>query len=225
MSFLQNDISIETVPGTVIGYTSNTIPSGWLLCDGLEYSRTTYSELYAVIGTAYGAGDGTNTFNVPNFQAAFLRGAGSQTYSGTTYGPRGINTAQGSALQTHTHSVPANTHTHVVPSTTHTHTVSDPGHAHTVSELGGAYNYQENPKNTTFSFSSNNLVGTSASIGGATSGITKINSSTSNITKGNTGSTNITATNGATGANSTAVAQNANETIPFNYAIKWIIKY
>jgi hypothetical protein len=163
---------------------------------------------------------------VPNFQAAFLSGAGSQTYSGTTYGPRGINTAQGSALQTHTHSVPANTHTHVVPSTTHTHAVYDPGHAHTVSELNGVYNFRApSESNTLIPFSSNNLYGRGATISTATTGIKTINTATTGITKGNTGSTNITATNGATGANSTAVVQNANETIPFNYAIKWIIKY
>lgn len=43
-----------------------TAPTGWLLCDGSAVSRTTYADLFAVIGTTYGAGDGT-TFNLPNF--------------------------------------------------------------------------------------------------------------------------------------------------------------
>lgn len=50
------------------------IPSGWMLCDGKELNRTDYSALYNIIGTAWGAGDGSNTFNLPDTRGMFLRG-------------------------------------------------------------------------------------------------------------------------------------------------------
>jgi|SRR5581483_1365963 len=56
-------------PGTIIMYAGGTTPSGWLLCDGSAVSRSTYQALFAAIGTTYGAGDGSTTFNLPNFQA------------------------------------------------------------------------------------------------------------------------------------------------------------
>ena len=61
--------------GAVIGaiqmYGGATAPAGWLLCDGSAVSRTTYSKLFEVLGTAYGEGDGSTTFNVPNFSGRF----------------------------------------------------------------------------------------------------------------------------------------------------------
>ena len=53
--------------GTVKAWGGSTAPSGWLFCDGSQISRTTYAALFAVIGTTYGSGDGTTTFNLPNF--------------------------------------------------------------------------------------------------------------------------------------------------------------
>lgn len=52
--------------GSIIPYAGTTIPAGYLLCDGSAISRTTYSALFAAIGTTYGAGDGNSTFNIPN---------------------------------------------------------------------------------------------------------------------------------------------------------------
>lgn len=54
--------------GTVTAYGAATAPSGWLLCDGSQVSRTTYARLFAVIGTTYGAGNGTTTFTLPNLR-------------------------------------------------------------------------------------------------------------------------------------------------------------
>lgn len=53
--------------GTIIPFAGNSIPQGYLLCDGSAISRTTYASLFAVIGTIYGSGDGNSTFNLPNF--------------------------------------------------------------------------------------------------------------------------------------------------------------
>lgn len=52
--------------GTIIPFAGNSIPQGYLLCDGSAISRTNYASLFAVIGTIYGAGDGSTTFNLPD---------------------------------------------------------------------------------------------------------------------------------------------------------------
>ena len=53
-------------PGTILTNTSGSLPTGYLLCDGAEVSRTTYNALFLAVGTTYGDGNGTTTFNVPN---------------------------------------------------------------------------------------------------------------------------------------------------------------
>ena len=55
-------------PGVVAWTAASSAPAGWLLCDGSAVSRTTFSDLFAVIGTTYGAGNGSTTFNVPNLK-------------------------------------------------------------------------------------------------------------------------------------------------------------
>jgi len=57
-----------TATGTILPWSTVTPPSGFLECDGAAGSRTTYAALFAVIGTTYGVGDGSTTFNVPNLQ-------------------------------------------------------------------------------------------------------------------------------------------------------------
>lgn len=54
--------------GSIFTYGSDTLPEGYLLCDGSAVSRTTYSELFTVIGTTFGTGDGSTTFNLPNLK-------------------------------------------------------------------------------------------------------------------------------------------------------------
>jgi len=65
-------VSIET--GSIIDYAVSTAPAGWLLCDGSAVSRTTYEALFNLIGTTYGAGDGSTTFNVPDCRGRITAG-------------------------------------------------------------------------------------------------------------------------------------------------------
>ncbi len=55
--------------GTILTNTINILPPGYLLCNGAAISRTIYSSLFTVIGTTYGEGDGSTTFNLPNLNA------------------------------------------------------------------------------------------------------------------------------------------------------------
>lgn len=65
--------------GTISPFGGSTIPSGYLLCDGQAVSRTTYAELFAVIGTAFGTGDGSTSFNLPDLRETVPVGAGRMT--------------------------------------------------------------------------------------------------------------------------------------------------
>lgn len=89
--------------GEVAFFARLTPPSGWLKANGAAVSRTTYAALFAAIGTTFGAGDGRSTFNLPDLRGEFIRGVddGRNVDSG-----RGLGTAQGDAIKTHTINVP-----------------------------------------------------------------------------------------------------------------------
>ena len=57
---------VGLTPGFIAPFAGSTAPDGWLVCDGSAISRTRYADLFAVIGTTYGSGDGNTTFNLPN---------------------------------------------------------------------------------------------------------------------------------------------------------------
>ena len=73
--FVNAKVSVSTPTGVVQAFAGRTTPQGWLLCDGSAVSRTDYAALYAVIGTTYGAGDGSTTFNLPNLVDKFVEGS------------------------------------------------------------------------------------------------------------------------------------------------------
>lgn len=69
------DVSTGVPVGTVIYFSATSVPAGYLKCDGSAVGRATYPELYAAIGTTYGAGDGSTTFNLPNLIGRFAEGS------------------------------------------------------------------------------------------------------------------------------------------------------
>lgn len=69
-------VVINAGVGFVLPYYGETAPPGTLACDGSEISRTAYDELFQVLGTKAGAGDGSTTFNLPDLRGQFVRGAG-----------------------------------------------------------------------------------------------------------------------------------------------------
>jgi len=89
MANLQDIVNRSEV-GAIKPWTKTTAPAGYLLCDGSAVSRSTYAELFAVVSTTYGSGDGSTTFNVPQLQGKMPQG-----YDGNTYnlaGTGGANT-------------------------------------------------------------------------------------------------------------------------------------
>ena len=98
----------SSITGLIAYFPVDSIPSGWLRCDGTAYKRTTYENLYRVIGTTYGVGDGSTTFNVPNLYNYFVR-----CWDGTSE----FNVVQQDQVGAHTHPLSLSTqeesqHTH-----------------------------------------------------------------------------------------------------------------
>jgi len=60
-------------PGAMVDFAGTTAPSGWLMADGSAISRSVYAQLFQAIGVAYGVGDGSTTFNLPDFRGRFAR--------------------------------------------------------------------------------------------------------------------------------------------------------
>ena len=92
---------VPLMPAGVIVAMAGTVPTGWLECNGQAVNRTTYAALFAVTGTVYGAGNGSTTFNVPNFESKVLIGESSTFSLGPGAGAFAsggtITTASGSA--------------------------------------------------------------------------------------------------------------------------------
>jgi microcystin-dependent protein len=106
--------------GIVHAYAGATAPESYLLCDGAAISRSTFPKLFAAIGTAYGVGDGSTTFNLPD-----LRGRVPVGEDGAA-GRVAANDARGQAAGLENHTLAAAEGS--VP--THGHGVTDPGHMH-----------------------------------------------------------------------------------------------
>lgn len=83
-AMIANAVALAEPTGSIKPFAGTTIPDGYLLCDGSAVSRTTYAALFAVIGTTYGTGDGSTTFNLPALSARVPVGAASTQYVGYT---------------------------------------------------------------------------------------------------------------------------------------------
>lgn len=118
--------------GIILPFAGAAAPTGWLLCDGSLVSRTAYAALFAVLGTAYGAGDGSTTFKLPDLRGRTLIGAG--TGAGLTARTRGevggeeAHTLTTAELVAHTHTYSSGTNS---------------GGAYAVIGGGGAFFYQQ----------------------------------------------------------------------------------
>ena len=106
--------------GSILMWSTGSAPTGYLLCNGAAVSRSTYAALFGVVGTTFGAGDTTTTFNLPNYTNRMPYGA----TVGATGGSSTISTAN---LPSHTHTFSGTTSGQSVG---HTHSISDPGHSH-----------------------------------------------------------------------------------------------
>ena len=104
--------------GSVYTFATTSVPSGYLECNGAAVSRSTYSNLFSIISTTWGAGDGSSTFNLPDLRGQFVRGWDNS--AGVDSG-RSFASSQSDQNKSHNHSV------------------TDPGHNHTIGNYGGSF--------------------------------------------------------------------------------------
>ncbi|MGB0524236.1 MAG: tail fiber protein [Flammeovirgaceae bacterium] len=118
-------------PGTILPFAGETPPSGYLICDGTQVSRTEYPALFAAIGTAWGNGNGSSTFHLPDLRGMFPRGVDTRTSDSqdpdaanrTALNGGGNTGAKVGTYQLDTLKA-------------HNHDINDPGHKHNVRDLG-----------------------------------------------------------------------------------------
>lgn len=119
INIVRAEIARATPPGALAPFARTTAPEGWLAADGSAVSRTTYAALFAAIGTTFGAGNGSTTFNLPDARGVVMRGVD----NGRGLDPsRAFGSYQADAF---------GYHDHAYGQTPHAHSISDPGHYHT----------------------------------------------------------------------------------------------
>lgn len=114
IKLLSNQAGTDIPPGTVSWFAGPVAPTGYLKCNGAAVSRTSYSDLFSAIGTTFGGGNGSTTFNLPDLRGEFVRGwdDGRGVDSG-----RVLGSAQAGQNASHTHSGTTSSdgsHTHTV---------------------------------------------------------------------------------------------------------------
>lgn len=152
--------------GTILEYAGSTAPTGFLFADGTAVSRTTYATLFSVIGTTFGVGDGSTTFNLPNHEDRMGMGAGN-LYARGAKGGAATHTLTTSEMPSHTHT--QNSHTHTQNS--HSHTVygqNDAGNGPTIYGLASLSAVSSDSNKTTTSTTATNqsTTATNQSTGG-----------------------------------------------------------
>ena len=143
---LENHYIARTPVGSIMHYAGTASPdtTEWLLCNGQAVSRTTYATLFGVIGTAFGSGDGSSTFNVPDLRGRVIAGlddmGGSSADRVTDVAADSLGGTVGSATHTLTSGeMPA--HTHTGPSHTHSFSAtssSNGSHTHSINHNHGS---------------------------------------------------------------------------------------
>jgi len=202
---LEECIMIPT--GTVLEYAGLTEPSGYLFCLGQAVSRSTYADLFAVIGTTFGVGNGTTTFNLPD-----KRGKVGVGWSDTDVDFNDVANVGGEKTNTLTTAeIPSHNHTQ----DTHNHTQNS--HNHTQD----THNHTQNSHNHTQDAHSHTLDGgINAATGAVARGMIAVNSGTNNTVSRPTTATNqaTTPTNQTTVATNQATTPTNQTTVATNQA-------
>jgi microcystin-dependent protein len=202
----QAELDAQVTPvGAIIAFGGTVAPAGWLFCDGSVVARAGFADLYAVVGDAYGEGDGSTTFHLPDLRGRFARGVdggvgrdpdAANRVASNNGGNVGdvVGSLQDDAVQGHRHAH------------------SDPGHAHGVTDPGHSHNY--------YGWI---WIGPYAAGAGANFGNGPTGSSVTGISI-NASSTNVAILDpAADGQHGTP--RTSSETRPQNVSVNYIIKY
>jgi microcystin-dependent protein len=221
-----------TVPtGAMVQYLGTTAPNGWLFCNGAAVSRSTYSGLFDLFTTRYGAGNGSTTFNLPDMRERFARGSASTSSLSGTAGGSATHQHTNTGLTTdsaggHNHeiNVPSlditgGSHSHTT--TDHSHTTTD--HSHNTADhthntgnasANHAHNYNPPTANDTSNTGSTNLstpLGSSQNVS-SSSHTHGVSISIGEEPTNESGAAHYHGTNGASAGNTTSGASTGNTT-------------
>lgn len=104
IEYIKSKLVVKKLIGTQFFHNAASAPTYALACDGAAVSRTTYADLFAVIGTTFGSGDGSTTFNLPDDRAMVMRATGSQTVNSRSKSGPSLGAIQEDQMQGHKHS-------------------------------------------------------------------------------------------------------------------------
>ena len=165
-----NLTGIEGIPtATIVPWSSSSVPSGFLECNGAAVSRSTYSALFAIVGTTYGAGDGATTFNVPDLQdnvamgksgtkaLASTGGANTVAAAGNVGGSTANATLSIAQLASHNHSIGSSGNTNPDPGGTITGTPNSVGVFNGMNNTGSGTGHSHN-MSATFSGTATSVI-------------------------------------------------------------------
>jgi microcystin-dependent protein len=132
-------VEIETIPiGTISAYGGLVAPTGWVLCDGAAISRTTFAALFNIVGTVYGVGDGSTTFNTPNLKGRVPVGLDATQIEFDTLGEVGgakTHTLTTAEMPAHSHTI--DTRSLAASGVNVTHSIVGPTNTAPTSSVGG----------------------------------------------------------------------------------------
>lgn len=200
------EFAIGTTPatvsvGTIMAWPTATVPAGWLECDGSAISRSTYAALFGIINTNYGPGNGSTTFNLPNYKNQFLRGFDASGTDAASRTDRGDGTT--GALVGTKQSYDTKKHTHTFSGdelAAHGHPFRTGLGSVDTTKSDGGFSQDGAPNGSTLrsAFTGTPTTVSGQQIGGQSAGT-------------------------PSGANSEYPAVGGNETRPVNVTVKWII--
>lgn len=197
--------AVSAPAGTVNPYAGSTAPTGWLLCFGQAVSRSQYADLFAVVGTTYGSGDGSTTFNIPDLRG---RVAAGKDDMGGTAASRLTSTTITSGAATLGNSGGAQTHT-LTEAQLASHTHTQDAHGHNL-QYGGSLGSTTNGREIWGDWNGGGS-GTAHIVPARTSGVAAVGNASY--------TTATTATNQNTGGG--GAHNNVQPTIILNYIIKF----
>ena len=234
----EHDLTATAAGGAATGDVKASLVAaaavGWLECNGAAVSRTTYSALFAAIGTTFGPGDETTTFNLPDFRGRGLIGVGTgtgltaRTLGQQTIGAETVTLGSGEmpshshgvniSDSGHSHGVNDSGHTHA--NTSHSHGVTDPGHFHYITRNLGGGGGLAGVTWTTAVGLTNSVTALTLN---STTGIS-IDSATVSTPSATTGVTTQSGTTGITGSSNSTGGGGSHANMQPSAAVHWFVK-